>query len=405
MRLRSWIAIPAGVLIWPAIASAQPQRLTLSEALAHAREQAPRIVAARLTVDEARGRLLGAGLRFQNNPELDVGIGRRAGSGETSMDLDAGIQQLFEPRGRRTARNVAATEGVAQGTAAVDETTRLVLRETASAFLRALHAREQVKLLDAAEGLAGQVYAAADRRFKARDIAVLDVNLARALLARTRAEKQSAAAAESTAIGELKQLLGIDGDVAPEGTLAAREEGNTTALLEAANQRPELRQLEAAVREAEAETRVAVTYRKPDVGLAARYQREEGDNILFGGVTISLPTFARGQELAAVSSARAIRLRRELDAARTRVRIEVQAAFAALQQRAAAVRALETDALPGLDENERLTTRSFEVGQLGLTELLLIRREILDTRFQYLDTLLEAALAQIDLHASAAVLR
>jgi hypothetical protein len=45
------------------------------------------------------------------------------------------------------------------------------------------------------------------------------------------------------------------------------------------------------------------------------------------------------------------------------------------------------------------------VGQLGLPELLLIRREILDTRFQYLDTLLEAALARIELDASAGLLR
>jgi hypothetical protein len=45
------------------------------------------------------------------------------------------------------------------------------------------------------------------------------------------------------------------------------------------------------------------------------------------------------------------------------------------------------------------------VGQLGLPELLLIRREILDTRFQYLDALLEAALARIELDASAAILR
>ena len=52
-----------------------------------------------------------------------------------------------------------------------------------------------------------------------------------------------------------------------------------------------------------------------------------------------------------------------------------------------------------------LTTRSFEVGQLGLPELLLIRREILDTRSQYLDALLEAALARVDLDASAALLR
>jgi hypothetical protein len=66
---------------------------------------------------------------------------------------------------------------------------------------------------------------------------------------------------------------------------------------------------------------------------------------------------------------------------------------------------LETGAIPGLDENETLTARSFEVGQLGLPELLLIRRELLETRLQYLDALLEAALARIDLEASAALLR
>jgi cobalt-zinc-cadmium efflux system outer membrane protein len=66
---------------------------------------------------------------------------------------------------------------------------------------------------------------------------------------------------------------------------------------------------------------------------------------------------------------------------------------------------LEADAIPGLDENEQLTTRSFDVGQLGLPDLLLLRREILDTRFQHLDALLEAALARVDLDASAALLR
>ena len=66
---------------------------------------------------------------------------------------------------------------------------------------------------------------------------------------------------------------------------------------------------------------------------------------------------------------------------------------------------LETDAVPGIDENERLSDRSFEVGQIGLPELLVIRREILDTRMQYLDALLEAALARTDLDASAGMLR
>ena len=45
--------------------------------------------------------------------------------------------------------------------------------------------------------------------------------------------------------------------------------------------------------------------------------------------------------------------------------------------------------------------RSFVVGQLGLPELLSIRREMLDTRFQYLVAVLEAALGRIELDSCA----
>jgi outer membrane protein, heavy metal efflux system len=159
------------------------------------------------------------------------------------------------------------------------------------------------------------------------------------------------------------------------------------------------------VQEADAAVRLAATYARPEYGVGARYSREGSDRIVMGGITLTLPVFSSGQELRAVGAARATRLRAELDGARTRIGIEVRAAFDAYTRRVAAVRVLEADAIPGLDENERLTTRSFEVGQLGLPELLLIRREILDTRAQYLDALLAAALAKVDLDASAAVLR
>lgn len=120
---------------------------------------------------------------------------------------------------------------------------------------------------------------------------------------------------------------------------------------------------------------------------------------------MTLPAFANGQDFRAVGSARAARLRAELEAAQTRVQIEVRAKLLVYERSLAGLRILQTDALPGLDENETLTNRSFEVGQIGLTDLLLIRREILETRFQYLDALLEAALARTELLASAGVLR
>jgi cobalt-zinc-cadmium efflux system outer membrane protein len=262
-----------------------------------------------------------------------------------------------------------------------------------------------VQLLERAQELAAGVHTAADRRYKAGDIAVLDVNLARAALARARAEREAADARRILAIGELMTLLGLDEEIVVGGDLTPAADADLNRALDASAARPELRVLEAALVEADADLRLGASLSKPEYGLGARYAREEGDQIVLGTMSLSLPIVAKGQELRASATARSTRLRAELAAARTRIRLEVRAAFDAHQRRTTAVRTLETEALPGLDENETLATRSFDAGQIGLTDLLLIRREILDTRFQYLDALLEAALARIDLDASAAILR
>jgi outer membrane protein, heavy metal efflux system len=379
--------------------------MTLAEVLARAREQAPQVVSARLALEEARGRLVGASVRLQSNPQIDGAIGNRNGPDTRFTDFELGFGQAVEPSARRSARIDGANAAIAQSTAHVDDIMRSVLRTAASAYYRAVHANDRIRLLNASYEIATGIYSTADRRFKAGDIAVLDVNIAKASLARVRAQREGAEASKSLALGELRQLLRLDVDVNVDGTLSRPAEADLALALQTATQRPELRALEAGVQEAEAELRLGQSFSKPEYGLGVRYSREEGDQIVLGGMTVTLPMFSKGQEQRAVGSARAARLRAELDAARVRINAEVRAAFDAYNRRLAALRVLEADAIPGLDENEQLTTRSFEVGQLGLPDLLLIRREILDTRFQYLDALLEAALARIDLDASAAMLR
>jgi cobalt-zinc-cadmium efflux system outer membrane protein len=379
--------------------------MTLAEVLARAREHAPQIVSTRMALEEARGRLVGASLRLQSNPEIDAAVGNRRGTETRFTDFELGLGQTFEPGARRSARIAGANAAIARSSANIDEVTRTVLRSAASAYYRALHANQRIKVLNATYELASSVYAAADRRYKAGDIALLDVNIARASLARVRADREAAEALQALALGDLRQLLGIEHDIDVDGSLSLPAEVDLNAALQAAAQRPELRALEADVQEAEAELRLGLSFSKPEYGLAMRYSREEGDHIVLGGMKVTLPMFSRGQEQRAVGSARAARLRAELGAMRARIHVEVRAAYEAYSRRLAAVRVLEVEAISGLDENEKLTTRSFEVGQLGLLELLLIRREILDTRSQYLDALVEAALARIDLDASAAILR
>jgi cobalt-zinc-cadmium efflux system outer membrane protein len=399
------IVVCAAVCLHAGTAAAQARITSLADVLSRARERAPDIVSARLAVDETRGRLLGASLRFQTNPEIDVALGNRNAAGARYTDFELAFAQSLEPGTRRVARVDAAHAAIAQGTANLEEVTRTVLRTAAAAYFRVLHASQRIDLLRSAETLASTVYANADRRFRAGDIAVLDVNIARSSLARVKAEREGAEATRVTAIGDLRRLLRLESEVIVEGALERPEAARIETAVQTARQRPELRALEAAIQEAEADVRFGVSMAGPEFGVGMRYSREEGDQIVLGGMTVTLPTFARGQEQRATASARAARLRAELDARRIRVETEVRAAADALSRRIAAVRVLETEAIPGLDDNEQLSTRSFEVGQIGLPALLLIRREILDTRSQYVDALLEAALARTDFDASAGVLR
>ena len=61
----------------------------------------------------------------------------------------------------------------------------------------------------------------------------------------------------------------------------------------------------------------------------------------------------------------------------------------------------EGPSIIGLD----LSTRSFEVGQIGITDVLVMRREVNDARLQYLDTVLATVLARVALDSVSGVLR
>jgi outer membrane protein, heavy metal efflux system len=369
-----------------------------------ARERAPDIVSARLALDEAQGRLTGASVRFASNPDLDVGVGRRRGD-TRSTDVEVGVTQMLEPPGRRAARIAAATAQLDHGKAVVELRTLEVLRDAASAFYRALFAAERVRLLTASEDVARAIVQAADRRYRSGDIAILDVNLSRASLARAKAAREAAEADRESVLGALRGVLGIEGAVDVTGSLATPAPPDAAALLDAVDRRPEILALRAGIRAAEAEVSLAKTHTRPDYGLGVRYQREGADTVVLGGLTVTLPVFSNGQEGRAIGTVRAARLRAELDAARLRARIQLQTALAGYERRIAAVRVMESEALPGLDENDTLTTRSFDVGQIGLADVLLIRRETLDIRTEHLTARLEAALARVAVDAAAGVWR
>jgi cobalt-zinc-cadmium efflux system outer membrane protein len=383
--------------------SAATEALTLERALAMARERGPRILSAGARIEEARGRLTGASILLRENPVLEGGAGRRYSDQGDTLEAAAGIHQDFELGGQRRARIAGAEAGVERASSARGDSLRLLLREVAGAFYTGLHADERLRVAEGSEEIAAEVSRIAERRHRAEDVPILDVNVSRAALARARAEREAAEAERASVLGELRILLAMEGAEALElaGDLRDRRPFDPAALLARAAERADLRALEAELAQAEAELRLARAEAWPDLGAGARYERDEQDDIVFGELSLALPVFDRVQGARAEAGARVRRLRIELDAARRAAAVEVQTALLVHARRVKAVQELEASALPLLDENESLARRSYEAGEMPLAELLLVRRETLDTRREYLQSLLEAAASAVDVEASA----
>jgi cobalt-zinc-cadmium efflux system outer membrane protein len=400
------VAAVAAILWFSSPGSARARPLTLDEALALARERAPALAAARARIDEARGRLVGASVLLRENPVLAGAAGRRS-DGNGYVAGEAGLSQSFELGGRRGARIAGARAGVAREVAASEDAERRLLRDVAFAFLRALAARERLQVASDNVRLAADLLGVAERRLRAGDVARLEVNLASIAAARARAGLATADADLVAAVAELHGLLGLPPEavVEPQGELRDRRRYDLPALLARAPERADLRALAAEVRDADAEVRLGRASAWPDLGLGFRYQRDQGADIVLGALTLTLPLFERGQGVRATATARAQRLRLELAAGQRLLQVEVRAAFDVYRRKVAAVLELERAALAPLADNDALVRRGYEAGQIPLVELLVIRREALDTRSAYVDRLLEAALAGVELEARAGVLR
>lgn len=387
-----------------------PLELTFEGALALARQSSPTALVAPFRIREAEAARVEASIYPRYNPVLELELGPRLiGQDPQSVVFAVGLSQNLDLGGgvgARQRRVGAQIDGArADGDAAMQQT----LRSVGLAFMRSLWAEERVALATQIEAIARSVHHATGKRLQAGDATALEVNVSRGGLARAVAERKGAEATLDAAHAELRVLLGLapSAPLVLKGSLDTPRPIDRAALGKAAQSRGDVRALAADLAAAEADDDLADALAAPQLSIGARYELEDKEqHTILGTLTMTLPIFDHAQGLAAQAEAKAARARAELGVRKAQIAAEVATATRVADKRAEASAAfVEEKGVASFEENVRLATKGYDAGETSLGEVLLVRRELIDTEGARIDRLLEVRNAEIELLYAAGMLR
>lgn len=387
-------------LLWgcPAMSQphAMPDSLTAERVVALARAIAPQVRLAESQVMEMRSRLTGARALAPANPTIEGVATRderfeRRTQWELSVPVGLGL-------GRHARIGVARAE-LEREERRLADARRGAVGAALAAFYRVVHAERRVALSAERLALAADLRGTAAERHRVGDAPRLEV-----LLAETeeiRAESDLLAGREALArerIG-LAAALGLASaeSLRVSGDLADR--AFVTRLLETASDAPRADVLaaESEARAARAARALARTAWLPGLAFRLNYGHEAGEPLARPGLAVTMPLFHLGFEDRGIARAREVRARTELERIRHASAAEREALNSIHASATAAADMLDRRALPRVRESESMARESYRAGKLDLPSLLIVRRDLLETRREHLDRLLDAALAGIDL--------
>lgn len=403
------------ILILALAAAASPaiaQQLTLDEAWQAAERANPAFrsaLAGRAALD---GSLAESETPLWHNPSLSYEPSRRTYTlpGEPDQrvrEWGMMLSQTFEIAGQQGLRQEAAQKELAAFDSSIAELRRQLRADVEERFVRVLALqrrqaleRETVRIMERAAGTIG-------KRVAAGETSRLEGNLATVEAERVRNQLNAVGESLLTARAELALLLQLAPEKLPEaaGEIDVARAYTLDALLEKAAQRPQLAAQEQ--REQAARSRLdlerAAAYPDITLGITAGRDgiydlREKSVGL---AVSIPLPLFKRNQAGIGKATSELTQAQLERQAGLRDVRAAVLAQWQRVEQLRARVSRLRGAVLPPLEQNLRLSEAALQAGEVGLAELLLVNRQVLEGRRDVLEAETELRLARIALERAA----
>ncbi len=324
---------------------------------------------------------------------------------DRSYDSIVALSQLVE-LGKRGPRRESAEAAQRAAEAQRDDVRRLTLAAVSQAYVAALEAREESRVLAASAASLRREAKLAQVRLAAGDLAANDQ--AQIALAAGRLDLDAAAArhAATTAVIVLETLLG---EAAPAGATELADSLEALPLPPAAlageapaGTRPDVAAAEAAVAKAGADLTLQKRAPVPDLTLSVQYERNPPDQPNTAGVGLSFPLPLWNRNGGNIRAARAAQdvAQAQLDKARLQAAAEVAAsrsAFREARERAAAYR---EKLRPQSASVTQTVAYAYEHGGASLLELLAAERNDNDVRLAAARASADAAAASFALAAA-----
>lgn len=387
--MRALLLIAAFVCARSAGAASQ-QVLSVTRAVQLGLENNPELSSLAAEVKASEARLAGASLLAQSNPTLSADLGPRWQPNGMLLDYGVEVSQELEIYGTRRARIDAASAQQSMTAARLKARRVEIASAVRSAFARALAAEQRYSVSREMLDLSRQVAMAAAKKHEIGSGSRIDLNTARVEVARAAQELNTSIRARAGVFAELRLLLALDPTTElrleetqpPVPAVAADDEA---LVMQALATRADLVAAKHAIDVATADQRFAAREWIPRPRVGARYEREEGDQVLRGTLTFDLPAFNQNQAQRGVAAAQLVQVERAAEAAERRVRQEVLLAAMRLRSAQEAAQAFEHEVVAAMDENLSLVGTAYQVGKLTLFEALVLRRNTLEARRGYIE--------------------
>lgn len=400
-------AVAAGALMWLPCAQAAP--LALEEAWRMAEEANPSLRAARAARHAAEGQLTESRAPLWHNPEasLEGTRTRIPQADERNPGWKLGLSQTFEIAGQQARRREAAEAELASIDAGIADTRAQVRAEVEQRFVQVLALQLRAGVERESLALVQQADTAMQKRLQAGEVSRLERNLAAVEAERARNQLTAVEEQATQARAELASLLQLPPARLPEVRGELQRSGAYTLedLLARSAQRQRLASL--ARREEAARSRLALerASRYPDVTLGVSTGRDGPptlrEEIVAFTVSVPLPLFRRndagvGRAMTELTQAQIERQAAERDTAAA-----VRAQWLRVTQLEARARRLRESVAGTLQENQRLSRRAFEEGEIGALELVIVNRQLAELRRDVLEAETELRLARVALERAA----